>query len=156
MVDKLTDEHVREIRYVFNLFDAEENDGNLTKSEMVGFLKKLGIGLSDAEVNELFDMFDASGNGTIDYPEFLSLMTKNFEKPADQEDDDQYLKDSFELFDEDEDGLLTKGDLYTVFSRLGVKKITKKEIDIMIDEVAPEANGYIDFEIFKQLVTTYM
>ena len=83
MVDKLTDEHVREIRYVFNLFDSEQNDGNLTKSEMVGFLKKLGIGLSDAEVNELFDMFDASGNGTIDYPEFLSLMTKNFEKPPD-------------------------------------------------------------------------
>mgnify|MGYP006137479263 FL=1 len=52
--------------------------------------------------------------------------------------------------------MLTKGDLFTVFSRLGVKKITKKEIDIMIDEVAPEANGYIDFEIFKQLVNNYM
>ena len=76
MVEKLTDDHVREIRYVFGLFDCEENDGNLTKSEMIAFLKKLGIGLSEAEVNELFDMFDASGNGTIDYPEFLSLMTK--------------------------------------------------------------------------------
>ena len=105
MVDKLTDEHVREIRYVFNLFDSEKNDGNITKVEMVAFLKKLGIGLSEAEVNELFDMFDSSGNGNIDYPEFLSLMTKQFDKPPEDENEDQYLRDAFDLFDTDEDGL---------------------------------------------------
>ena len=120
MVDKLTDDHVREIRYVFNLFDSEVNDGNITKTEMVAFLKKMGIALSEAEVNEMFDMFDTSGNGNIDYPEFLSLMTKQFEKPPDTYDEDQYLRDAFELFDADEDGLITKNDLFKVLTNIGV------------------------------------
>ena len=66
------------------------------------------------------------------------------------------MKDAFDIFDTDEDGIITKNDLYQVFVRIGVKKTSKKDVERMIDEVAPEANGYIDFDIFKELVNNYI
>ena len=51
------------------------------------FLENLGIFLSIAELDELFNMFDSSGNGNIDFAEFLSLMTKSFESNDDEKND---------------------------------------------------------------------
>eukprot|EP00356_Strombidium_inclinatum_P002464 CAMPEP_0170479432 /NCGR_PEP_ID=MMETSP0208-20121228/674_1 /TAXON_ID=197538 /ORGANISM="Strombidium inclinatum, Strain S3" /LENGTH=84 /DNA_ID=CAMNT_0010751825 /DNA_START=12 /DNA_END=266 /DNA_ORIENTATION=- len=79
MIDKLTDAHVQEIKAVFQLFDCEENDNNITKDEMSKFLGHLGVTPSKAEMEEMFNMFDSNGNGMIDFPEFLSLITKQFE-----------------------------------------------------------------------------
>ena len=36
----------------------------------------------EAEANEIFDLYDTNGNGNIDYQEFLSMITKQFEKPT--------------------------------------------------------------------------
>ena len=43
MVDKLTDQHVNEIRAVFSLFDTEKNDNLITKDEMIRFLSVVGV-----------------------------------------------------------------------------------------------------------------
>ena len=88
MVDRLTDANVQEIRYVFSLFDSDDNNGNVVKGEMKKFLENLGIFLSIAELDELFNMFDSSGNGNIDFAEFLSLMTKSFEGNDDEKNDE--------------------------------------------------------------------
>ena len=88
MVDRLTDANVQEIRYVFSLFDNENNNGNVVKPEMRKFLESLGIFLSIAELDELFNMFDSSGNGQIDFAEFLSLMTKSFDETPDEKNEE--------------------------------------------------------------------
>ena len=80
MVDKLTDQHVHEIKAVFNLFDKQvEFDSDITKPEMIKFFNKLGVYPSTNEMDELFNLFDSNGNGRIDFPEFLSLMTRHMD-----------------------------------------------------------------------------
>ena len=99
MVDKLTDAHLQEIRMVYQLFDCEDKDGNISKSEMTLFLKNLGITPSMAEMEELFNMFDSNGNGMIDFAEFLSLITRQLDS-EEGENEEEILADAFNLFDE--------------------------------------------------------
>ena len=80
MVDKITDDHVNEIRTIFDLFDCNLKDGNLTKDEMKKFLATLGVFPSKTELHEMFQFFDTSSSGMIDFPDFLSLMTRDIEK----------------------------------------------------------------------------
>ena len=65
---------------MFELFNTSGNDDKLTKHEMKLFLEKLGMYPSEAELEEMFNMFDSNNSGMIDFPEFLSLMTKEFER----------------------------------------------------------------------------
>ena len=98
------------------------------------FLEKLGMYPSEAELEEMFNMFDSNNSGMIDFPEFLSLMTKEFERDplAQQEQDDAFIekfglqdklvvetemRDAFNLFDEDQDGLITKKELFQILER---------------------------------------
>ena len=46
---------------------------------MEKFLNKLGVNPSPKELEELFNLFDSSGNGKIDFTEFLSLMTRHLD-----------------------------------------------------------------------------
>ena len=80
MVDKLTDDNVNEIRTVFDLFDCQDKDGSLTKDEMKKFLANIGVFPSITELNEMFQLFDTTNTGKIDFPEFLSLMTRDLDK----------------------------------------------------------------------------
>ena len=154
MVDKLTDANVQEIKAVFQLFDSEVNDGNITKPEMLRFMNQIGVSPSKAEMDEFFNMFDSNGNGMIDFPEFLSLITKQLE--SDPTEAEEELQDAFNLFDENQDGLITSKELYQILARLGVERITEKDVEKMVDELAPHNNGYISFDDFKKIVVEYV
>ena len=39
-------------------------------------MKEVGLKPSNAEIQDMINEVDADGNGTIDWPEFLSLMQK--------------------------------------------------------------------------------
>ena len=78
----------------------------------------MGIYPSQIEVDELFNMFDQSGNEKIDFPEFLSLITKSFDKGYGKNDED--IKDAFDIFDKNDDGMITKEELYDTLRGLNV------------------------------------
>ena len=152
-ISRITDDHVSEIKMIFELFDCKKNDGNITKSEMRIFLNKLGIFPSRLELDAMFDYFDSSGNGMIDFPEFLSLMTKDIDKTYLQ--DNTELQDAFNLFDRDQDGIIGKNELFQILCELGFKKLTLKDVERAIEEACPMNNGYIDFENFRAIVNLY-
>ena len=66
------------------------------------------------------------------------------------------MRDAFNLFDDNKDGFITKDELHKTLVTIGVERITKKDVEKMIDEVAPELNGYIDFPTFKAIVDDYI
>ena len=78
MVDELSDSNLAEMRHVFNMFDRVKSDGNITPDEFRHFLGLLGIDPSRGELDDYFAAFDSTGNGRIDYAEFLSMITKKF------------------------------------------------------------------------------
>ena len=57
----------------YRLFRRQDNDKSwtLSREEMAETLKEFSLQLSDEEVKNLFDQFDANESGTVNYEEFL-------------------------------------------------------------------------------------
>jgi len=80
-MDDLPPEKVAEIRDVFSLFDKDES-GDIDASELKDAMQSLDPEMTDDDVIELMEELDVDGNGTIEFEEFLQMMTKKEEKKA--------------------------------------------------------------------------
>ena len=59
---------------------------------------------------------DADGNGTIDFPEFLTMMARKM-KDTDSEEE---IKEAFKVFDKDGNGYISAAELRHVMTNLGM------------------------------------
>lgn len=87
-------------------------------------------------VNEV----DQDGNGTIEFNEFLQMMSKKM-KGADGEDE---LKEAFRVFDKNNDGLISSSELRHVMTNLG-EKLSQEEVDDMIKEADLDGDGQVNY-----------
>ncbi|KAJ8973296.1 hypothetical protein NQ317_008172 [Molorchus minor] len=69
------------------------------------------------------------GNGTIDFPEFLTMMARKM-KDTDSEEE---IREAFRVFDKDGNGFISAAELRHVMTNLG-EKLTDEEVDEMIRE----------------------
>ena len=60
--------------------------------------------------------FDSDGSGSIDFPEFLSLIAK-IQKDA--LDDREEIKEAITVFDKDQKGFLTKNQVENIMNNIG-------------------------------------
>ena len=57
------------------MFD-KDGDGTITTKELGTVMRSLGQNPTEAELQDMINEVDADGNGTIDFPEFLTLMAR--------------------------------------------------------------------------------
>ena len=67
---KVFGQTIEDPRHVFAAFDRD-GSGMLSPDELYGALKRLGLGLTDAQVGQLSAFLDTDGDGGIDYGELL-------------------------------------------------------------------------------------
>lgn len=94
-----------------------------------------------------FPFSDSDGNGAIDFPEFLSLMTKNIED-CDPED---ILLESFKVFDRDNSGFIGVSELDRVFKLLG-QEFKDYEIEAMIKAADSDGDGLVGWDDFTKMM----
>jgi len=90
--ERLTEEQIAEFKEAFALFD-KDGDGTITTKELGTVMRSLGQNPTEAELQDMINEVDADGNGTIDFPEFLTLMARKM-KDTDQEDE---LREAFRV-----------------------------------------------------------
>merc|ERR1719262_895341 len=98
-------------------------------------------------LDDMLNEVDADGNGTIDFPEFLSLMSRKM-KDTDTEEE---LIEAFKVFDRDGSGFISAMEMRHVMSNLG-EKITDEEIDEMTREADVDAEGNFNYEDFVRMM----
>ena len=82
-----------------------------------------------------------SGNGTIDFPEFLTMMARKM-KDTDSEEE---IREAFRVFDKDGNGFISAAELRHVMTNLG-EKLTDEEVDEMIREADIDGDGQVNYE----------
>ncbi|XP_022851078.1 calmodulin-like protein 7 [Olea europaea var. sylvestris] len=151
-----------EIRSVFATFDKNK-DGFITKHELKESLKNIGIFEGEKHVADMFGRVDVNGDGLIDFDEFCELFesisgTKDGEEECHKEEDgdgdgDGDLKEAFDVFDGNKDGLITVEELGMVLSSLGFTEGKKlEECKEMIKQVDMDGDGMVNFEEFKRMM----
>lgn len=94
-----------------------DNDGTITIEELRIAMRSFGQNPSDKELQDMVDDIDIDGNGTIEFSEFLSLMTRKKFQDVDDEEEDK--KEAFKVFDKDGNGKISISEFQQVMSTLG-------------------------------------
>nr|CAH7744806.1 unnamed protein product [Callosobruchus chinensis] len=89
----LSEEQVAEFKEAFMLFDKDE-DGTITVAELGVVMRSLGQRPTETELRDMVNQVDSDGNGTIEFNEFLQMMSKKM-KDADGEEE---LREAFRGF----------------------------------------------------------
>jgi hypothetical protein len=69
--------------------------GNITVKELGTVVRSLGQSPTEAELKEMIAEVDKDGNGTIDFQEFLDLMSRHMR----QADTEEEIREAFKVFD---------------------------------------------------------
>jgi Ca2+-binding EF-hand superfamily protein len=160
-----------EIRRVFNTYD-EDRDGRISEAELGNCMKKLDLDVSEDAISTMMSSADKNGDGLVDFDEFRALQqtptsasnysngnssskTTSLEHGDDDpEDNDTLLKETFSIFDRNNDGFISNIELQSILHRLGIRKGSSlKDCQQMIAGVDRNGDGQVDFEEFKELMT---
>ena len=94
MADQLTNVQIAEFKEAFSLFDKDD-DGTITTKELGTVMRALGQNPTEAELQDMINEVEQDGSGTIDFPEFLTLMARKMQ----DSDSEEEIKEAFRVFE---------------------------------------------------------
>ena len=106
-------------------------------------MRSLGQNPTEAELQDMVNEVDADGNGTIDFPEFCTLMARKMQY--------EETTEAFRVFDADGSGFISAAELRQVMTNLG-EDLTEEEVDEMIREADLDCDGQINYEEFLSVM----
>merc|ERR1711935_336212 len=141
----LTEEQMEEIREAFGLFDADAS-GMIDVRELKGAMRALGFGVKNEELKKMVTDVDNDGNGTIEFNEFLGMMTAKMGEKDTRED----IEKVFKLFDDDTNKISFRN-LARVAEELG-ESIDDEELQDMINQADRDGDGEINLDEFYRIM----
>jgi len=137
-----------ELKRVFQMFDRN-GDGRITKKELTDSLENLGIFIPDKELSQMIEKIDVNGDGCVDLDEFGEL----YQSIMNEKDEEEDMREAFNVFDQNGDGFITVEELRVVLSSLGLKQgRTVEECKRMIMKVDVDGDGMVNYKEFKQMM----
>merc|ERR1712149_56164 len=141
----LSEEQIEEIREAFNLFDAD-NSGAIDIRELKAAMRALGFEVKKEELKKMISDIDNDGNGSIEFAEFLEMMTGKMGEKDTRED----IEKVFKLFDDDNTGKISLRNLRRVAQELGEN--VEEELQDMINQADRDGDGEINVDEFYRIM----
>jgi Ca2+-binding EF-hand superfamily protein len=152
----LTNAQIDDFREAFDLFD-KDRDGRITCQELFTVMQNIRQPATDIEIREMITHADKDGNGTVEFDEFLSMMARRL-TVQDPEDDEAArrrheaeMRQAFQVFDIDGDGLIDASELRQTMANLG-ERLTDDDVRAMIKEADKNGDGKVDYEEFVHMI----
>ena len=138
------EDKLHEYREAFDMFD-KDHSGSISVDEISKIMKNFGNPMSKDEIREMIKDIDTSGDGELDFEEFVTLMQKQ-ETVIDDDEEDAVLR-AFKSFDKDGSGYISNAEFRYILTQLG-EKFTDSEVDILFKECDLDGDGKLDYEEF--------
>eukprot|EP00257_Ricinus_communis_P023032 XP_015582913.1 probable calcium-binding protein CML27 [Ricinus communis] len=135
-----------ELQKVFNQFDSN-SDGKISVAELGAVLKSMGSTYTTAELERVMDDVDTDKDGFINLEEFSQLCKSSSDSDATNSE----LKDAFDLYDQNKNGLISSSELHLVMSRLGMQ-CSFDDCARMIKSVDSDGDGCVNFLEFQKMM----
>lgn len=147
--DQLTADEIKTCKQAFKTFDSDSN-GSIDKWELRLALETMNRTPTDEDLVAMIEELDASGNGKLEFNEFLQalVMQKQKDKDANSSGD---LVDAFVAMGGNPDmtGFVNSEQLRKVIKDDFLLTI---KIDEFMDDLDVDNDGFVNFEEFKQLL----
>ncbi|XP_044285004.1 caltractin isoform X1 [Varanus komodoensis] len=121
---ELSEEQKQEIREAFDLFDTD-GSGSIDVKELKVAMRALGFEPKKEEIRTMIADIGKEGSSTIDFEDFLTMMTK---KMSEKDSKEEIMK-AFRLFDDDGTGKISFKNLKRVSKELG-ENLTDEELQV--------------------------
>ncbi|XP_061582111.1 uncharacterized protein cetn4 [Cololabis saira] len=143
---ELTEDQKQEIKEAFDLFDTD-GAGSIDVKELKVAMRALGFEPKKEEIKKMISDYVREGSSTIEFGEFLSIMTV---KMSEKDCKEEILK-AFRLFDDDSTGKISFKNLKRVAKELG-ETLTDDELLEMIDEADQDGDGEVNEQEFLRIM----
>jgi Ca2+-binding EF-hand superfamily protein len=148
MADILASEQTSEFSEVFHLYSQNSQD-SLPISKLPSAMKSIGLFPKQSHINEIVNKTDPEGSGFITLPDFLNSMSSHLDCCwANPEDE---IKETFEFFDENDDGLLSITEVREVLKKTADSGLNDEEIENLVRKGNCDEEGNINLEEFKKI-----
>ncbi|KAI3699067.1 hypothetical protein L2E82_43075 [Cichorium intybus] len=140
--------NIDDVKKIFSRFDTN-GDGKISAEELVHVMKALGSDISAEEVKKVMTNLDTDCDGFISLEEFAGFCKEN---AGDQDGAISELREAFDLYDLNKNGLISSTELHQILTRLG-ERCTVEDCLTMIKSVDSDGDGYVNFEEFKKMMS---
>jgi len=154
MASESSNKYIEELREAFALFD-KDNDGCITAKEVRTVMHGLRLESSDQEITDMINNVDTDGNGTVDFKEFLAMMSRSDWRRVPEESahktEEEELRHAFRVFDIDGNGFVDSNELKITMFNLG-ENLSDKDVKQMLKLADKNKDGKIDYEEFISMM----
>lgn len=134
MVEKLTPEQIMDFKEAFSLFDHKGEEASISYKELGDVLRALGQNPSEKELQDMISEVDVDGNGTVEFAEFVILMTNKIREMKKEDE----IEEAFNVLDKEKDDVITAKELKYFMRKVAHIKLSSEEADAMIEYAAGE------------------
>ncbi|XP_052057983.1 neo-calmodulin-like [Mytilus californianus] len=141
----LTDEEIKEFHKTYSMFDYDEN-GTISTNQLGTVMRALGLNPSNGEVQDIINEIDAEGNGVIEFPEFLTVMSRKINE-IDNEDE---IRDAINIIFKDRE-YVSAVEIWYLMRKFG-DKLSDEEVQDFINQTRTDGDGKIRYEDFLKVM----
>ncbi|CCF55879.1 hypothetical protein KAFR_0A04440 [Kazachstania africana CBS 2517] len=135
---------VKNNKDIFTLFD-KKGQGSISKEQFGDYLRAIGYNPTNEQVKNILASHSSDQLSLDEINEIVSLNINELEATTQYKSDD-FIK-AFQIFDKENTGKVTVGDLRYMLTGLG-EKLSDEEVDELLKGVEVDSDGGIDYKKF--------
>lgn len=142
--------NLQEFREIFRLVDTDDS-GDISREELFQIMKQIGLKPTMAQVSTMLAEVDQDESGTIDFDEFVAVMTGH---TSSQSYSLEQILQAFRIFDKESKGYITIEEMEHILTKCGDDSLSVEEAKKLITTLDHDKKGKIYYEKYCNIYSS--